>query len=198
VGALYGERVTLGQERGPDVDLVVYGDDAYARYETPAGYPVVYDDRRGVFTYALVQDGAFVSSGVPATSSPPRGAVAHAQEAPEVRQAKAAAKLTRRGPPPDDPPAPAVPGPGSTRRPGGTPGAGDTRLPDARGTGGAPPGGQGGQSDRGAPDSRGGRGGGASPGGRRQPDSGTGSRTGPGDTRRPGRGRGSDGSGDGG
>jgi hypothetical protein len=119
VGSLDGERVTLGQGQGPDVDLIVYGDDAYARYETPAGYPVVYDTDRGLFCYALLRDGKFVSSGVPATVAPPREAVPHAQEAPEVRLAKAAAKLARRSPPPDDAPARNDAGPGDTRLPGG-------------------------------------------------------------------------------
>jgi hypothetical protein len=102
VGALFGQRVTLGQGKGPDVDLIVYGDEFYARYETPEGYPAVYDDARGQFVYALLKDGQFVSSGVPVTAPPPKEAVPHVEEAPQVRQEKAARKAARQSPPPQD------------------------------------------------------------------------------------------------
>jgi hypothetical protein len=95
VGAIFGKKVTLGQEHGPDVELVVYGDEFYARYETPDGYTAVYDDALGRFVYARLKTGRFVSSGVPVTEAPPPGAARHAQEAPEVRQAKAAARQAR-------------------------------------------------------------------------------------------------------
>ena len=95
MGALYGQRVTVGQAQGPDVELIVYGDEFYARYETPDGYPVVYDTERGQFSYARLDEGRFVSTGVPATAPPPPGTVRHAQEDPEVRQEKAG----RRGAP---------------------------------------------------------------------------------------------------
>jgi hypothetical protein len=39
-----GKRVRLGQADGTEVEFVVFGDEAYARYETPAGYSVVYDE----------------------------------------------------------------------------------------------------------------------------------------------------------
>jgi hypothetical protein len=102
VGALFGQRVTLGQGKGPDVDLIVYGDEFYARYETPDGYPAIYDEPRGLFCYALLRDGEFVSSGAPVTAPPPPGAVRHAEEAPEVRQRKAARRAARQSPPPDE------------------------------------------------------------------------------------------------
>jgi hypothetical protein len=97
VGALFGKRVTIGQEHGPDVELVVFGDEFYARYETPEGYTAIYDDASGRFVYARLEGGRFVSSGVPVTEAPPPGAARHAQEAPAVRQAKAAARQARRG-----------------------------------------------------------------------------------------------------
>src|SRR6185437_13622860 len=101
MGALFGERVTLAQENGPDVELLVYGDEFYARYETPDRYPVVYDDARGLFCYALLREGRFASSGVPATAPPPPDARRHAKEAPAVRQAKASARAAARQPPPE-------------------------------------------------------------------------------------------------
>jgi hypothetical protein len=102
MGALYGQRVTVGQAQGPDVELVVYGDEFYARYETPDGYPVVYDTERGQFSYARLDEGRFVSTGVPATAPPPPGMVRHAQEDPEVRQEKAGRRAARQSPPPDE------------------------------------------------------------------------------------------------
>ena len=102
MGALYGQRVTVGQAQGPDVELIVYGDEFYARYETPDGYPVVYDTERGQFSYARLDEGRFISTGVPATAPPPPGMVRHAQEDPEVRQEKAGRRAARQSPPPDE------------------------------------------------------------------------------------------------
>jgi hypothetical protein len=101
VGALFGERVTLGQARGLDVKLIVYGDEFYARYETPEGYAVIYDEPRGLFCYASLREGRFVSSGVPLAAPPPPAAVRHAEEAPAVRLEKAARRAARQSPPPD-------------------------------------------------------------------------------------------------
>jgi hypothetical protein len=97
--AIYGERLTFGQENGPDVEMIVFGDEYYARYETENGYPVLYDDALGLFTYALLDDGRFFSSGVPISQAPPLEAQQHAQESDPVRHAKVAAKLAARTPP---------------------------------------------------------------------------------------------------
>ena len=96
---VFGERVTIGQEHGPEVELVVYGDEHYARYETTDGHSVIYDAERGLFTYALLQDGRFESSGVPLSDPPPPGAQLHGQESPDVRLAKAAERQAARGNP---------------------------------------------------------------------------------------------------
>ena len=56
VGA-FGERAFLGQANGPDVELVVYGTELYARYETLDGYSVVYDETLGLFCYARIVAG---------------------------------------------------------------------------------------------------------------------------------------------
>lgn len=91
-----GEEVMLGQENGPEVRLIAFGDEFYARYESPEGYPAIYDEDVGLFCYARVEDGCYVSTGVPVMESPPTDVVKHAQESPEVRQKKAASKQAAR------------------------------------------------------------------------------------------------------
>ena len=86
--AIRGEKLSVGQRSGPEVELVVFGDEFYARYETLDGYSAVYDDERGLFCYARLVDGAFVSSGVPVSASAPPGAVLHGKESDAVRQAR--------------------------------------------------------------------------------------------------------------
>lgn len=98
--AILGDRVTLSQASGPDVELVVSGDEHYARYETASGHTVVYDDACGLYCHAaLAADGAFVSTGVPASERPPPDSPPHLEERPEIRLAKAAASVARRSPP---------------------------------------------------------------------------------------------------
>ena len=89
--AINGQRLTFGQRDGSEVQLLVFGTELYARYETPDGYSAVYDDALGAFCYARLADGAFVSLGAPVTGAPPPAAVRHGQESEEVRQAKSAA-----------------------------------------------------------------------------------------------------------
>jgi hypothetical protein len=60
----------------------------YATYETLDGFPAVYDDARGLFCYARVENGRYQSTGVPVTSAPPEGVVRHATESDAVRQAR--------------------------------------------------------------------------------------------------------------
>lgn len=86
--AVFGEKVSLGQANGPEVELVVSGTKLYATYETVDGYPAVYDERLGIFCYARVVDGAFVSTAVAVTAPPPAGIQAHAKEADQVRADK--------------------------------------------------------------------------------------------------------------
>jgi hypothetical protein len=93
--AIIGENLTFEQENGPEVELVVYGDEFYARYETGDGYSVVYDYRRGLFCYALLIDGELVSSGVSLEESRPAGLKKHLEEADEVRAAKIEARVSR-------------------------------------------------------------------------------------------------------
>jgi M6 family metalloprotease-like protein len=90
MSAILGERLTFGQRSGPDVQLVVRGDEFYARHETDSGYTAVYDEARGLFCYAVVVGGAFVSSGMPVSAGPPPGVPRHLHEAPGVRLRKRA------------------------------------------------------------------------------------------------------------
>lgn len=87
VGA-FGEKASLGQANGPEVELVVYGTELYARYETLDGYSVVYDETLGLFCYARVVAGSFQSTEVPVTSPPPPGLERHAVESDNVRMEK--------------------------------------------------------------------------------------------------------------
>jgi M6 family metalloprotease-like protein len=88
MGAIFNEFLIFRQENGPDVELVVNGDEFYSRYETVDGFTVVYDLDLGLFCYADVLDGEFVSTGTPLTKQPPAGLPRHLKESPEVRNAK--------------------------------------------------------------------------------------------------------------
>ena len=99
MSGVFGKTVTLGQENGPDVPLVVFGDEFYARYETPDGYAAVYDADAGLFCYGRLSEGRLVSSTVPVSRSPPPGLERHLKESNEVRQAQAAERAVRLSPP---------------------------------------------------------------------------------------------------
>lgn len=88
VSGISNQRTWLGQEKGPEVELIVSGTALYATYETLDGFPAVYDDARGLFCYARMVDGRYESSGVAVTSSPPAGVERHARESDAVRQAR--------------------------------------------------------------------------------------------------------------
>ena len=96
--AVFGETRSMAQRDGPDVDVVVFGDEFYARYETVDGYSVVYDEQRGRFCYAVLAEGAFVSSGVPIDAARPANALLHGTESDQVRGSKSAAARARRFP----------------------------------------------------------------------------------------------------
>ena len=96
---IFGDTLNFKQENGPEIPLVVEGDEHYARYETVDGYTVVYDAERGLYCYALLRDGEFVSSQTPASEPPPADLTPHLQEESPVRAAKAAAVIASRTPP---------------------------------------------------------------------------------------------------
>ena len=41
MSAIFGETLIFQQDNGPSVELVIFGDEFYARYETTDGYTVV-------------------------------------------------------------------------------------------------------------------------------------------------------------
>ncbi|MDM7934277.1 MAG: M6 family metalloprotease domain-containing protein [Methanothrix sp.] len=95
MSSIFGEVLTFAQERGPEVRLRVYGDEFYARYENLDGYTVVYDPDRGLYCYALLVHGEFVSSGVDCSSSPPDGVRRHLKESEEVHNHKFESRFAR-------------------------------------------------------------------------------------------------------
>ncbi len=53
MSAIFGEQLSFPQENGKEVELIVSGDEFYARHETLDGYTAVYDDPDvGKFCYA--------------------------------------------------------------------------------------------------------------------------------------------------
>ncbi len=65
MSVLIGETIVCGQHTGSDVQLRIFGDEFYARYETNDGHTVVFDKDYGCYCYALLASGRFVSSGIP-------------------------------------------------------------------------------------------------------------------------------------
>jgi M6 family metalloprotease-like protein len=97
MSAIFGEILTFGQENGEEVQLKVFGDEHYARYENLNGYTAVYDAELGVYCYARLAAGAFRSTGVPITQAAPAGLMRHLQESAQVVSAKSVARRERRG-----------------------------------------------------------------------------------------------------
>ena len=99
MSGIFNEQLTFKQENGPDVRLLVIGDEHYAHYETVDGYTVVYDTDLGLFAYAMLVDGSFVSSGVPMNAAPPADVQRHLEESEVVRQEKNNLRRLSRQPP---------------------------------------------------------------------------------------------------
>ena len=96
MSAIFGELMSFDQDNGPEVKLRVSGDEFYARYETEEGYTAIYDEDLGLFTYARLKAGRFISSGLDLSRSPPPSLEKHLEESDEVRLDKAAKRFTRR------------------------------------------------------------------------------------------------------
>ena len=95
MSAIFGETLTFQQGNGTDIELVVFGDEFYARYETKAGYSVVFDPDRESFCYAAVVEGRFASSGTPVFKPAPWGLKKHLKESEAVRNAKFEQRFAR-------------------------------------------------------------------------------------------------------
>jgi len=98
MSAIFGETLVMQQEDGPPIELVVWGDEFYVRYETKDGYTVIYDIEAGRFCYAEVREGRFVSTGASADKRPPVGLRRHLQESAEVQRARFEARYARMRP----------------------------------------------------------------------------------------------------
>jgi hypothetical protein len=95
MSAIFGELMSFDQENGPEIKLRVFGDEFYARYETEEGYTAIYDEDLGLFTYARLKDGRFLSSGVDLGRAPPADLPKHLEESNEVRMKKAEKRFSR-------------------------------------------------------------------------------------------------------
>lgn len=100
MSGIFNEQLTFKQENGPDVRLVVIGDEHYAHYETVDGYTVVYDVELGLYCYARTINGRFISSGIPMNAAPPPDIHRHITESESVRQEKFTLRHSARQPPP--------------------------------------------------------------------------------------------------
>jgi M6 family metalloprotease-like protein len=100
MSAIFGERLTFAQRNGPEVRLVVHGDEFYARHETDDGYTAVYDTPRGLWCYAVLVGGEFASSGKPVGGGAPPGVPRHLHEDTPTRRRRRAARraVVRREP----------------------------------------------------------------------------------------------------
>ncbi|MGV8116614.1 hypothetical protein [Methanothrix soehngenii] len=56
MSALIGDIKKIPQEKGPEVELAVFGDEYYARYENKGGYAAIYDEQMGLWTAPLIMD----------------------------------------------------------------------------------------------------------------------------------------------
>src|SRR4029453_6105806 len=85
MSAIFGERLRYPQEAGPDVQLMVWGDEFYARRETISGYTGVYDQKLGLYCYAQLAQGWFVTTRVPISKPPPPEIPPYLNQWPLVR-----------------------------------------------------------------------------------------------------------------
>jgi M6 family metalloprotease-like protein len=96
MSAIFGEILSFGQSRGPEISLRVFGDEYYARYEDINGYSAIYDDELGVFCYARLSVGSFRSTGIPLSEPVPEGLVRYLQESQETIVARVKSRKSRR------------------------------------------------------------------------------------------------------
>ncbi|MFC6697601.1 hypothetical protein [Nocardioides daphniae] len=93
MSAIFGETLSFMQDTGEPIDLVVFGDDMFARYETLDGYTVVYDEEVGRYCYAEVRGPTLESTGVPADERAPAGLNRHLHASKEVRNQRVRSHL---------------------------------------------------------------------------------------------------------
>lgn len=95
MSVIVGERLTFAQKHALAIELLVFGDEHYARYETLDGFTVVFDAPVGMFCYAALSHGNLVSTGVSALVGAPSGIRRHLRESSDVRRDKAGRRRNR-------------------------------------------------------------------------------------------------------
>jgi M6 family metalloprotease-like protein len=85
MSAIFGETLTFPSGDGGTVELVVFGDEFHARYETISGFTAAMDLDIQRWCYALRTNGRLVSSGIPIDKPPPPGLRRHLKESAAVR-----------------------------------------------------------------------------------------------------------------
>ena len=85
---LNGQTILCGQSTEKDIELVIFGDEYYARYETKDGYTVIYDTGVGAYCFVALHQGHFVSTGSKVGKPIPPGISRHLKEHPNVRNEK--------------------------------------------------------------------------------------------------------------
>ena len=95
MSAIFGETLIFPQDNGPDVELVVFGDEFYSRRETKEGYTVIYDDELGQYCYAILLEGEFASSGIAIAEPPPSTIPPNLEEAEATRRGKFTQRYTQ-------------------------------------------------------------------------------------------------------
>lgn len=88
MSAIFGELLRFPQADGQEIQLRVFGDEHYARYENIDGFTAIYDEHTGRYCYADLAGNRFVSSGIPIEQPPPPGIARHLQESASVKRAK--------------------------------------------------------------------------------------------------------------
>lgn len=90
---------TFTQRNGPDIQLRVFGDEYYARYETLDGFSAIDDDMLGCYCYVSLDEGEYLSTGIAVTKPTPGGLDPHLLESVDVRSAKLDRRLYAALPP---------------------------------------------------------------------------------------------------
>lgn len=99
MSAIFGELLKFPQAQGPEVQLRVFGDEHYARYENLDGFTAIHDEQTGRYCYAGLAGNRLVSTGIPIEQEPPAGIVRHLQESAAVKRAKSEErKISHRDP----------------------------------------------------------------------------------------------------
>ena len=106
MSTIFDEPHRFPQDKGPDVELVVSGDEFYSRRETKDGYTVIYDNELGLYCYAILQAGRFISSQISISEHPPDALQPHLEEAESVRREKFSARYAQLRPSDNEPPSP--------------------------------------------------------------------------------------------